>query len=781
LDILLRQGDDHKQQQQEHEHEQEEEEQQQQQQEQEREKGSVQGGWDWTQQLLGRLQPLLVTASRSTCYEVRAAALQATARHLDLINQAARHQVSPGVTRLVTQVTKQLWGWLEGEPNHKVCKRLLRVLGLLQGMAPGAAAAAFASSQPTAAVEGQQAGEGSAAAVMAAGGQQQQLPALLQHLQQVMAVAGAVKERESKVHVLRCWGQALQPCLAAAAGTSSTSSSSSSRGLSPGVGALVPAVEAFLVKVKSYSQPWQAEDLRGAAAEALHASRLLCLVLPSQLDTVDQQLVKLAVQGWAVLLQLMEDEEEDVRRQAAAVAHTVLLGVDPAPGSSSTPSAPGQQAGDCVGSTSSSSSSSGSGECGPQLQQQQLPYVVVQQQRVYAFLATCCGQQAGLTGDVLQLLTRTVLEPGDTPELPAVLQRRSAPSPSPATATATAAAAAAAGGGGSGGSTASSAVINPPAATPAAPAPAAAAYSGLLQGAGGRRLFDREADNHYEEVTYTAQCAAAALVRALVTPGAAGEGSRGDGSDTTSVGITGSTSSTISSNGVSNGRRWGSDVEAAVAAVLGPWLGRLVKQLTALLTCLPQQQQREGWVGGVLSHPQVFVLMYRCLLGLAAGAVAWRGAEQMLCQDQQQEGQQQQGGGLLQVVTQLQALHPPRLLQPLVAQLQQALDSCSSSSSSSINTPGMPLQQQQQQQPLVWEAVGVMGAVSRGDGSGASCSPGWFLAAAEAGAPPGAGEPAAACAPGGQVEAGNTALPHQYLPGQLLQEEGHLGRVLFLL
>jgi hypothetical protein len=526
-------------------------------------------------------------------------------------------------------------------------------------------------------------GEGSAA--LAAGGQQQQLPALLQHVQQVMAVVGLVKEQESKVHVLRCWGQALQPCLASATIITGSSSSSSSRRPSSSVETLVPALEAFLVKVNSYSQPWQAEDLRGAAAEALHASCLLGLVLPVKRDQVDRQLVKLAVQGWGVLLQLMEDEEEDVRRQTAAVAATVLQEVATTPGT--TPAtegvvraASGEQAGSCCADSSSRSTQ----------QQQQLPYVVVQQQRVFAFLTTCCGQQPGLTGDVLQLLTRTVLDPGNTPDLPAVLQRRGGPS---------AGAAGAARGvpGSSTGATTSSSTSTHPAAAPAA---TVAAYAGLLQGAGGRRLFDREPDNTYEEVVYTAQCAAAALVTALVTPGDA------------------SSDPTLNNSGAGSSRGMqGSDVDAAAAAVMGPWLGRLVKQLTALVTCL-HQQQGDGWVGGVLSHPEVFVLLYRCLLGLAAAAVAWPGAVQVLVpqrqqgkeqqqQQQQQEGLQQGqqgGGGLVAVLSQLQGLQPPWLLAPLVGQLLQVLGGCSSG-----GTQCAP-QQQQQQQQLVLEAVAVMGA-----------------------------------------------------------------------
>lgn len=272
-----------------------------------------------------------------------------------------------------------------------------------------------------------------------------------------------------RAFAVRCLGQLLRPVVAAAAQhpqQGGAAAGSATSAVQPEALPAQQAVEASLAVIEDCSQPWQLPELRLAAVAALESSGLLALRPAADSGgrsggcgradegQLPEWLVGAAVGAWAVAVRLLEEEDSEIRDSMTAAAAAA--------------------AGD----------GSAGAACSSQLQLQQgtVEWVL---RRVFEVLPARFGAQPAL---LRQLRAWVWALPEGEPDTPgAAVAGDEAGSGS--TAASSGSNNSGAGDGGSGG----------------AAEPAGAAE--------GRRLFDRELDNHHEEPLLIAQVGAIDSVR----------------------------------------------------------------------------------------------------------------------------------------------------------------------------------------------------------------------------------------------------------------------------
>ena len=654
----------------------------------------------WQQQVLQQLQLLLGQARSSSCYEVQAALLQATALHLQqallqlhLLSLSSSSNStrssssgivvgSKEVAGVVEGIRRELWGWLQGKQNVKVKKRLLKATTLLQELEPllgpgGAAAgvavagAAVASASAVAAGgtgEKSKLGMGLALKEQQQEQQQQQEGQLLQQVDQAVAVLSGAKEQESKAYALQCWAQTLQPLLAAACTQGgpwsaelqgSTSSSSSKK--------LLELVGQFLKAVDCYSQPWQAELMRGAAAAALDTSGILLLLRPQPVGSSSSgsswvsavACAGCSLRAWRLLLQLMEDEDDSVRQGAADVGQAcmMLLGAHQQQGKQlEQQQGNGQHSEQKRGSLGeldpptaigAAVEGGGVGLGDPALQRQ---YVEAVERSTFQLFSSCTSWWPELNDDVLLLLADLVVDSATAATAPAALRYKK-------------------------GFRRKQREQEQQVVDLAAPAGGSGGPSGVALGSlTVRRLFDKEADNHHIEVVLSAQLAAKELKQLLLLRQQ--EQQQGDDN------------------------KQQQKEKGGLPLCLAPWLQQVRERLVDTIGRLKNPPAHSGWIGGVTNHPEVFVPLYRCLLGVwvmassaAPGdagsdtAAFGRGSSSSAAGGQEGDaagvtGATGRGLALMEVegsvgvaVRQLKQLQPALLLWPVLEELQELLQS----------------------------------------------------------------------------------------------------------
>lgn len=267
-----------------------------------------------------------------------------------------------------------------------------------------------------------------------------------------------------RAFAVRCLGQLLQPVVAAAAqhpqqGGEAAGGSAAAAGAPAEALPAQQAVDASLAVIADCSQPWQLPELRWAAVAALESSGLLALRPPASSGgrsggcgraderQLPEWLVGVAVGAWAVAVRLLEEEDSEIRDSMTTAAAAA--------------------ASDWTAGTA----------CSSQLQQGTVEWVL---RGVFEALPARFGAQPAL----LRLLRAWVWAlPEGEPDVPG---------------------AAAAGGEAGSGSTAAGSGSNNSGA-------GAGGNGGAAEPAGaaeGRRLFDRELDNHHEEPLLIAQVGA---------------------------------------------------------------------------------------------------------------------------------------------------------------------------------------------------------------------------------------------------------------------------------
>jgi hypothetical protein len=449
---------------------------------------------------------------------------------------------------------------------------------------------------------------------------------VLQRLRASLAVSRQYKQLEVRIAALTCAAREVHPAVAAACQAAAGSSSSSGGWLGERSAAYLQYMQQLLQLIQTCSQYGQQEELRAAAADALQLSGLLqplaaaaAAARPAGSSSSAELLAiaRLSLSAWSVALRLMEDEEDMVRQPAADAAQQVLqLLQQPLQ-----PSA--MQSSGCSLDASRSCSSSGGSSWGVAADPSgsTAQYVEAVEQSTFDMLARCSSWWPDMLPDVLQLLTGVVFEAGTAvPEV--LLQQYRKLEQQPASASSAAAGSAA----------------------------AADAASGVIAGVLVRRLFEKEADNHHEEQVLLAQHAAAALQRTLQQaqlPAAAAS----------------PTASAAAAEGFISS--W--------CAGLEKYLGDVVGKMSAV-----RSSAAGGWVGGDTNHPEVFVPLYRCLLGLLAAAPWWAGASSS-SREQLAAGATPAAAAAAAVkssvesmVGQLLQLQPTVLLLPILQELQCA-------------------------------------------------------------------------------------------------------------
>jgi hypothetical protein len=522
----------------------------------------------YVQELLLQLQQRLISYTASSSYEVRAATLKAAAVQLDHVLQLIPQLpglLSSGSAAAVAlqQLTAHLWAALEGEKTVKVLKRQLVVLGQLQRLQSVSQAA------------------GETAAVQAD-------TVVLQRLRASLAVGRQYRQLEVRIAALTCATREVRPavaavCQAAAAAPSSSSSAAGGAGSVLGQHSTeyLQCMQQLLQLLQTCSHYGQQEELRAAAAEALQLSGILqplaaAAARPATSSSNSSSellaVARLSLSAWSVALRLMEDEEDMVRQPAADAAQQVLQllqPLHPSTAPTTVATAAGKPAGGYSSAafcSSSSSSSSSWGVADPSSSTGQ--YVEAVEQSTFGLLASCSRWWPELLPDVLQLLTGVVFEAGTA--VPEVLLQQYRKHEQQA------AAAAAAG-----------ATVG------------VDAGSGVLAGVLVRRLFEKEADNHHEEQVLLAQHAAAALQQTLQE-----------------AQLQQAAAAALQSS---------SPAEQAAERLISSWCQGLAQYLSDVMAKMSavSSSAAGGWVGGDTNHPEVFVPLYRCLLGLWAATPWW--------------------------------------------------------------------------------------------------------------------------------------------------------------
>jgi hypothetical protein len=577
-------------------------------------------------QLLAQRLPV---ALQSSLYEVRGAALKACAVNFDRLSAVCQQLQALGAAPFadaadgaisssssssaaaagVASLASCVWASLQQRQQVKVTKWLLVVWGhiqCLQQLMPAVQAGKLDKSQLQ-----YRAIQDPAAAAAAVGASRQDFD----QLSVLLGIAETCREPDARANALLCAARVAHKLQA------SSSSSSSSTGGSAGVAAVLcgpmdgqelSSWDAFNKLLASFSDPHQPEQLRAAAAEALSLSGLLLPLAQGAAaaqhasahstmsvggtpcaDSAWSQLSPASLVSWFLALRLTEDEEEEVRQAAAAAAQQALQLVPPHFLQPLTP-APQQQPQHALGASSGSNTNSSS-SCSSSQAESALAgtsavvpggkqYVAAVQYSCFALLGRCAGSCPEVQPYVVEHLLQVVF-PADT-AVPVVLQRQHLhPIASQQAVTA------AADGG-----------------LPSAAAAAAGDWEECVQqiqlpGVALRRLFEREADNHHEELLLLAQHAAAALrhtLTRLAHPPAA---------DTDPQATEGSYAG----------------YQAEVDRVLLAWCdGVDTGFLPAVVDSLAAPgvtQRRAGFQARDVHHPEVFVPLYRCCLGLwAAGA-----------------------------------------------------------------------------------------------------------------------------------------------------------------
>lgn len=530
--------------------------------------------------------PRLSVCLQSPSYDVRAAAIKqllgAIQAH-ELQQRAATESSSQGNdVQVAEQASTQgvwvqlhdlLWAQMAQERCHKVVRRAMQALGLVQHHLTTATHTAHSSSLPS--------------DVQQPAGPCSQVPDTLATeagLQMVQRLYAEATDLETRCETLRCLGRAVgritTVVLSSKAPNSHRSStpagetSSTSCTSTPVEHAVnlstedAASVADFMHTVVPCCDFGMSDNLRQAALDALASSNILllapgsaaapglqrpltkhssdahsnCASLGNVLIAAQQQgsgtgppggagagaavteaMHRHALRAWQLVLLLLEDEEPSVRHQAAAMAQGCIDRINGRAGGQqlhkeqvtlNTFSMLVQQYCD-AGSISSSSSGSIAEDCTGRSSE----------------VPETAPEPSLVAVEAVGFLCRSVCDP-DAP-LPACLQRPS-------------------GSGRVGGKATA----------------ASAAWA--------RRLFDQEADNHHEEPMLLAQMAALHLHRLLSS-------------------------------------RQG----AAYAEVVSSWRDKAARRLMDVLSMITETQERwDLWIGGALRHPEIHTLVFRLLLAL---------------------------------------------------------------------------------------------------------------------------------------------------------------------
>lgn len=655
------------------------------------------------QQVEGRVDIVLdrlLLALSSRSYDVRAAAVKGATHQLQLLmsNQHAANGIYSGQATqqqtaacLSDKVIEQLWAATMKETNNKVRKRLLMLLG----------AVADWQQQSTATVQQQQ-----ATACHPQVGVDAPVDRL-QRVDQLQQLLTVTNDLTAKGQALQCLAQAIRAAVAAVVAVPSTDPTGTSAVAA--ATALVKPITKFLSHVGSAGQPSQPETMRAAAVAALEQCGLLQLLLPPHLALQTLQpggtvcltpprqlgcdlhlapLAKLAVPAWQLLLTLMEDEEDYVRRHAADSAQGVLIQLPQPPVQKQQQQAVAAETPAAHGSM----------------------YVEAVERAVFDLLASCSSWWPELTSTVFDLLTSFVFD--SSAAIPKVLQHkqhRAIASPAqqnqqqlnpsqqlgvntqqqhtnsskqlqachdqPSSMQRTA---------------------NSNGMPQQGMAAMSSASSPMLNGGGvlTRRLFDKEADNHHEEPLLMAQLAAAALHKLLLQPSepssAQASGSKphaSSSSDATAPeasvgtcddGTTQASTSSANAFDIADLQQTGVNAYDVTTSVMS-WCHLLISHLGTMTARLTQASQSRGsWIGSMTSHPEVFVPLYRCLLGfwavapvLQAGRVqGGSGFSQQHVRTQFDDVAQK----VAEAVATLKQTQPSHLLQPMLDVLASQYD-----------------------------------------------------------------------------------------------------------
>jgi hypothetical protein len=638
---------------------------------------------------------LVPVTLQSSVYDVRAAALKACSTQLQRLLSVCQQLQAVGrnpftataagfhtedssssssSSSTLSALAGAVWAALQQQQQvTKVAKRLLETWGLLQQLqqlTPQGMQHVTAFGGGSEAATKASAGLPAAAATAAAAAAPQPaaacaVPPHCLDSDQLLVLSGLAvrcREPEAAAQRLLCEARVVrnvilsQPHTAAAhAGSTGTGRNGAATGCQLAAQQL-KLVHGVCDTIDVYSEPRQPEQLREAAAAALQLSALLLPLVQAQgvphaaaghstaaetpgpasagSDTQQQQqqqgerdlsapsdacVCDVSVRAWFLALRLMEDEEEDVRLAAAAAAQQALQLL---PGALVEPLLLTPTTSTKSSSSSRSNTSSGGGRvqqvgavlaraaAGAPVGRQ---FVAVVQYSCFAMLGRCGGWQPSVLPQLVVQLLRVVF-PADT-AVPQVLLRQqqamgdavvnqsldTVAAARPGTGLGTAAAAAEAGAGAGAGTGArggqSDVVLR-------------------LPGVALRRLFEREADNHHEEPLLLAQHAAVALWQAL-------------------------------------NQQQQQQQSGELCQVLQEWcssatrgfLSGVVDSLSQAAAAGPADLQAATACADV-AHPEVYVPLYRCCLGLWALG-PW-------LHQQQQQQQQQQHSKLLGVLLGLQ-------------------------------------------------------------------------------------------------------------------------------
>jgi hypothetical protein len=468
---------------------------------------------------------------------------------------------------------------------------------------------------------------------------------VLQRLRVALAVGRQYKQLEVRIAALTCAAREVHPAVAAVCQAAAAPAASSS----PAAGGLfgkhaadyLQYMHQLLQVLQTCSHYGQQEELRAAAAEALQLSGILrplaaAATRPTTTSSSSSSGELLAVARLSLSawsVALRLMEDEEDMVRQPAADATQQVLQMLQPAAALTP----------AGLSAAASTTSSSGSCGvaadPSSGTGQ--YVEAVEQSTFVLLSRCSSWWPELLPDVLQLLTGVVFEAGTA--VPEVLLQQYRKHEQQAAAAAAAAA-----------------------------APAADAAAGVLAGVLVRRLFEKEADNHHEEQVLLAQHAAAALQRTLQQaqlPVAAAAAAQASAATAVAEGL-------ISS--------WSQG--------LAHYLGDVLSKMSAV-----SSSTAGGWVGGDTNHPEVFVPLYRCLLGLLATAPWWATASSSSSSEDVQAAGSKAAASAASVVKcsvqcmvgQLLQLQPTVLLVPVLRELQRASSSGDGDAAACMGSTGV--------------------------------------------------------------------------------------------
>ncbi|KAF6263138.1 putative death-receptor fusion protein-domain-containing protein [Scenedesmus sp. NREL 46B-D3] len=455
--------------------------------------------------------------------------------------------------------------------------------------------------------------------------------AVLQRLRTSLAVARQYKQLEVRIAALTCAAREVRPAVSAACQAAAQSSSGSGGGLLAQHSAeYLQYMQQLLQLVQACSHYGQQEELRAAAADALQLSGLLRPLAvaatsrstssssSSSSSSASSELLAVARLSLSAWSVALRLMEDEEDMVRQPAADAAQQVLQLLQPQPSAGAKP-----DSVSSSSSSSSStSRSWGVLADASSSTGQYVEAVEQKTFDMLARCSSWWPDLLPDVLQLLRGVVFEAVTAvPEV--LLQQHQRHEQQGAT---------------------------------AAAAGTAGAASGVLAGVLVRRLFEKEADNHHEEQVLLAQHAAAALQR------------------------------TLQHAQLQAAAAQLSPATAAAEGLISSWCLSLVKYLGEVLGKMSvvscSTAASGGWVGGDTNHPEVFVPLYRCLLGLLAAAPWW--ADLSSCSSSSSSEQPADDGkteagaaaavkcGVQCMVGQLLQLQPTVLLLPVLRELQRA-------------------------------------------------------------------------------------------------------------